>query len=157
MLPNQLRYNNLHEPIVFSSSSVHTNYSYLRLSGFPRPGTLNLLPMKQHTDSEFSRLNILNDFRTFGDWYSLREWPVWAINAFFNVHKDRNERYRLFVFFYKNGMPPWHAVFWVMWHDTYDLSAWYSIADAYVETFTHEGRARLNRNTVLNIESGRVE
>lgn len=154
MLPNLLRYNNLHTPVL-PPSEFTNNYAYLRASGFPRPGTLNLLPMKQ-TQNEWGKLNLLNDFQEFGDWYSLREWPLWAVNAFFNPHKDRTDRYRLFVFFYKNGMPPWHAVFWVMWHDTYDLSAWYSIADCYVETFSDEGRAKLDRNRVLNINENRV-
>lgn len=38
-------------------------------------------------------------------------------------HKDREERFQLFIFFINNGMYPPRARYWVMWHGGYDASA----------------------------------
>jgi len=50
-------------------------------------------------------------------------WPKWASDAFYKPHKDRNERFKLFVFFVKNDMSPEIALAWVTWHGGYDKAA----------------------------------
>lgn len=86
----------------------------------------------------------------------LQLWPKMWRQIFFNSHKDRSDRYRLFVFLYQNGMPPHHAVYWTMWHCTYDSSAWNSILDAANSTLTSRGRAALGRNRVFNFYANSV-
>lgn len=85
-----------------------------------------------------------------------RTWPGMWQRLFFNAHKSRSDRYRLFVFLFLNGMMPHHAVYWTMWHATYDQSAWLSILDAANDTLTKDGLDRLYRNRVFNIHTGTV-
>jgi len=83
-------------------------------------------------------------------------WPDLWRAMLFNPHKDRRDRYRLFVFLWGNGMQPHHAVFWVMWHGGYDRSAWNSIIDAANDTLTDAGRSRLRSAPIYSLEAGRV-
>lgn len=87
----------------------------------------------------------------------MSEWPKLWQNMFLKPHKNRDERYKLFCFFYQNGMRAEHAVFWVMWHCTYDKNAWQSITDAANDTLTDRGRNKLFRTRVYNIYLGRVD
>jgi hypothetical protein len=61
--------------------------------------------------------------------FPINTWPQWAREAFFCRHKYRNARMMLYLFFFKNGMPPNSAAYWVMAHQTYDQSAHNSIRD----------------------------
>lgn len=85
-----------------------------------------------------------------------REWPQLWVDMLLKQHKDRRERYRLFLFLWANGMEPQKAVFWVMWHFTYDKSAWLSITDAANLTITVSGRSELSKGKVFIISEGKV-
>jgi len=87
----------------------------------------------------------------------LNTWPDLWKAIMFEPHKDRRQRYRLFVFLYSNGMMAHHAVYWTMWHGGYDRSAWGSIVDAANDTLTVDGRRRLAQCPVFNFELGRVD
>lgn len=98
---------------------------------------------------EFHRL-------TSDEFPPLASWPKVWFDLLMHPHKDRSDRYRLFCFLYLNGMPPHHAVYWTMWHCTYDTSAWNSILDAANSTLTRDGQAKLARNRVFNLHLGYV-
>lgn len=88
-------------------------------------------------------------------------WPVHWIIMLFTAHKDRRTRYRLFVFLWKNGIPPNLAREWVMYHGIntrfqYDRSAWASLNDAVEATKTEEGRTMLKRTKCLDLSTGEV-
>lgn len=92
-----------------------------------------------------------------------KQWPIHWIQLLFTAHKNRRERYRLFVFLWKNGVPPDIAVGWVMYHGTvnrkfeYDRSAWSSMDDAVNETKSVDGRERLKRVKCLDLISGKID
>jgi len=93
-----------------------------------------------------------------------KTWPLVWIRLLFTAHKDRRERYRLFVFLWKNGVPPLIARQWVMYHGIvnhakfgYDRSAWSSLEDAVKDTQTAEGRAKLSLNRVIDLQTGKVD
>lgn len=82
-------------------------------------------------------------------------WPsVWR-RLFFKSHKDRNERYRLYMFFFQNGMFPSRAYYWVVIHGGYDFYAHSSLAALMVETQTRQGGHE--RNRTYNFNLGRVD
>lgn len=83
-------------------------------------------------------------------------WPSLWRDMFFNSAKSMSERYRMFVFFWQNGMMPWHALWWTMISGSYDSSAWRGIFYAYRQTYTVAGRDALNRNRVFNLRLGFV-
>lgn len=113
----------------------------------PRPGT----PLTLSLDLTEEFYVLASD-----QFYPLRLWPkIWK-DLLFNPHKDRHSRYRLFVFLWANGMPAHHAVYWTMWHQTYDRQAWASIVDAANDTLTVDGVQRLSRNRVYDFELSRV-
>lgn len=60
-------------------------------------------------------------FCTQGVPESLRKtcWPEWAKRSFVTPHKFRDDRYKLFVFLFKNGMPVHKIKYWVLWHEKY--------------------------------------
>lgn len=62
----------------------------------------------------------------------------------------------LWVFFWKNGMPPQRAVYWTMRHRSYDREAWRSIQDLVKKTETKSGRDYLNKIPVMDLIEGRV-
>jgi len=99
---------------------------------------------------------LAEEFYLADEFPQLGEWPQPWPDLFFNPHKDRRDRYRLFVFFWLNGMPAHRCVYWVMWHRTYDRAAWRSIMDVVRDTETDSGRARLQMNRVYNFNDGRV-
>lgn len=85
----------------------------------------------------------------------LRDWPVLWREMFLR-RKDQRERFRFFVFLWQNGMPPHHAVFWTMWHDSYDKPAWDSIMHTANSTLTAKGREAIWKNRVYLFHLGRV-
>lgn len=85
-----------------------------------------------------------------------KDWPVWARLAFFNSHKKRRDRFNLWLFFWANGMRPERAVFWTMYHMTYDTKAWLSMEDLVKHTESKKGLAYLNKFPVFDIEQGYV-
>lgn len=109
-------------------------------------------------DTLSSFLDLIDDWNNLvGDsLFALAEIPrIWQA-LIFNPHKNRADRYRLFVFLWSNGMMAHHAVYWVMWHNTYDSAAWRSITDAANDTLTFAGLRRLARNNVYCMEEKRV-
>lgn len=86
----------------------------------------------------------------------LREWPELWSRIFFNPHKTHSDRFRLFVFLWQNGMMPSHALFWVFIGGNYDASAYAHVFVAYNDTFSVDGREKLNRNRVYNFFHRRV-
>lgn len=89
--------------------------------------------------------------------FPFTQWPEWARMAFVKKHKNRDERFKLATFFWKNGMMAHHAVQWVMWHGNYDREAWKSINDWLRQTTTKEGREYLQKIPVYDIQLGRVD
>lgn len=89
--------------------------------------------------------------------YPVASWPQWARQALQNPHKNREDRFNLFVFLWKNGMEAWRAQEWVMYHKTYDTSAWKSMQDVVNHTKTREGRLYLRRIPMMDMELGRVD
>lgn len=69
------------------------------------------------------------EFLLSDEFYHYQEWPVYYRALFFKHHKNRRERFQLWLFFWANGMRPDRAVYWVMWHGGYDRSAHSSMQD----------------------------
>lgn len=97
------------------------------------------------------------EWADYAESWAIEDMPYLWRRALFAPHKDRQDRYRLFVFLWFNGMMAHHAVYWVMWHNTYDHSAWSSIVDAANQTLDPEGREKLGRNRIFNMMTQRVE
>jgi len=51
------------------------------------------------------------------DWASLEWWPEWAVTTWLKAHKNRKDRYNLFVFFVMNGLAPQVAARLIMVRD----------------------------------------
>lgn len=100
---------------------------------------------------------ILTEFAEADIFFPFNSWPRWAQQAFTKQHKNRDERYKLFVFFWKNGMEPGTAASWIMRYGNYDRNAYSSLYDAVRDCYTQEGRERLRRTKVIDLVSGRVE
>lgn len=101
--------------------------------------------------------DIVSAFDSEDIFYKVSTWPTWAQVAFQKPHKDRNERFYLFVFLWKNGLEAWKAKEWMMWHRTYDRSAWQSMSDLEAMTRVKGGRLYLQRFPVMDMALGRVE
>lgn len=99
----------------------------------------------------------LRELRDADEFYEFKTWPLWAKQAFLNNHKNRNARMYLWVFFWKNGLPPGRATYWTMRHRTYDRDAWRSIQDLAAKATTKEGQAYLQRIRVFDMEKGRPD
>jgi len=100
--------------------------------------------------------NIALEFYHADEFWEFKKWPDWARKAFFNPKKNGDERFKLFLFFWKSGMEPERAYYWVMWHRTYDTNAYMRLRDALNKTRTAKGRAYLNRIPVLDMATGVV-
>lgn len=98
---------------------------------------------------------IANEFYHADEFWEFKFWPAWARQAFFNPHKNRDQRFKLFLFFWKSGMQPERAFYWVMWHKTYDNNAYYSLRYALNQTRTAKGRDYLNKIPVMDMAAGR--
>lgn len=96
------------------------------------------------------------EFLKSDEFFHFRDWPKWARLSFFKKHKDRKERFQLFLFFWANGMRPESALRWIMWHGTYDTSAWRSMEDLVNHTKTPKGVAYLNKFPVYDMNTNRV-
>lgn len=88
-------------------------------------------------------------------------WPAWAKQSLFKVHKNRSERMNLWVFLWKNGVPPEKAVEYVLFHGkvgltTYDASAISSMGDLVKKTLTRDGVSYLNKIKVWDMTAGAV-
>lgn len=101
-------------------------------------------------------LNEADIFPTFNSW------PLLWKNLFVKRHKNNNERYRLFAFFYLNGMEPFQAKKWVLIHGGYDFSAQNDL-HRLARGLTHQFPSvrtkfieNLNRNRVYDFNLGRV-
>lgn len=95
--------------------------------------------------------------------YPLSNWPEWAKTSFVNSHKDRNARFKLFVFFWKNGMEPYRAAHWTIgWHNRhgfpYDQAAMRQVNELVQAAQMMRGRqyAYMWRMPVLDIQERRL-
>lgn len=104
-----------------------------------------------HTGSHLLRI-----FRHHDQFHDFVEWPRWLQQIFINSHKSLNERYRLWMFFYRNGMPPEVAVFWTMWHGGYDSGAWRAILHLASRSLTVSGRSVLDSYSGIYIISNNI-
>lgn len=50
-------------------------------------------------------------------------WPLDKKQLFLKAHKNHNERFRMFMFLWANGMPPRMALHFTLIHRGYDESA----------------------------------
>lgn len=64
-------------------------------------------------NKEDRRLRMVIYFDNQDAWYPYRLWPKWVQNDILLQHKKNNQRYRLFLFFTYNGLPPHAAVDWI--------------------------------------------
>lgn len=69
------------------------------------------------------------ELRNADDFYPLDRWPVHLKTLLFRAHKNRRDRFTLWHFLFHNGLPPTRCTRYVMWHNTYNPSAWDSIRD----------------------------
>jgi hypothetical protein len=92
--------------------------------------------------------------------WTFQEIPRLWQNLILKSHKNRDERFKLFVFLWSNGMPPLEARKVVMWHHgkttQYDRSAWQGIAAAVKLTEDESGREYLRKIHVWDYILGRV-
>lgn len=72
---------------------------------------------------------LMDEWRASDEFFDISYWPNHFRAKFFNPHKQRADRFSLWHFFYHNGMAADRATYWVMWHNTYDRSAWSSMKD----------------------------
>lgn len=96
------------------------------------------------------------NFEAKDEFFEIAKWPAWARESFFKMHKDRKERFMLFIFFWKNGMDADNAIKWVLWHGGYDDSAIRSMGDLKKNTLTVAGRQYLNQFRVLDMAANIV-
>lgn len=85
------------------------------------------------------------------EFYPIGMWPVWLQQIFLKRHKNRQERFKLWLFFWRNGMHRRRATYWVMSHGSYDRTAWASIQDLSRMSETREGQEYLNQFPILEI------
>jgi len=106
-----------------------------------------------------SNQKILKELQETDEFYEFKDWPLWAKQSFLNKHKDRKQRFWLWLFLWKNGMRPERAVYWVMRHGGYDRNAWSSLQDLVKQTYTKEGRSYLTKQgfAVYDMETGLVQ
>lgn len=76
-----------------------------------------------------SNRELLNELRDADVFFTFNSWPLHYKQKFLNPHKQRADRFALWHFLFHNGMAPSVATYYVMWHNTYDDSAWRSIRD----------------------------
>jgi len=98
--------------------------------------------------------NFAGDIDRADEFPKFYRWPQWARVSAYNPHKKRAERYRLFIFFWKNGMPPERAMHWVLYHNTYDRSAIRSMLQLVATSQNQYGAARLALTPVLVFGGG---
>lgn len=55
--------------------------------------------------------------------YPMNMWPQWAVRLYLLAHKDRVQRFSLWLFFVGNGLEPNIARQWILSGGGYDLSA----------------------------------
>lgn len=67
--------------------------------------------------------NIVRELLGADEFPHFKEWPLNKKQLFLKQHKKRNDRLELFLFLWGNGMRPERAMYWVLWHNTYDRSA----------------------------------
>lgn len=101
--------------------------------------------------------DIVSEIEEADVFFPMRQWPPWARQAFVKEHKNRDERFKLATFFWKNGMMAHQALAWVMWHGGYDRDAWRSMNDWKEMTNTSAGREYLRNVPVMDITLGRVD
>jgi len=111
------------------------------------------MPISQQEIFELSALNAIEQSDEF---FPFNKWPQWAKSLFLIKHKDRNQRFRLWIFFWKNGMEANRARYWVMFGGGYDRSAWSSMQDLVNKTQTPQGRAYLGKFPVYDILADKV-
>lgn len=103
-------------------------------------------------------MGIAEDFAKADVLPPLDKWPsVWR-RLFFKPHKNNNERYRLFAFLYLNGLPGGSCVYWVMYHNTYDSTAWRDMRTLSFKLGNNDPKtvAAMNRNRVYDFALGKV-
>lgn len=95
---------------------------------------------------------ILRSLEMDEDFWPFKDWPLWAKQSFLKPHKNRNERYYLWIFLWKNGMEPHRASYWVMKHGGYDREGWQSIRDLENKAKTPHGRRYLGLPRIWDME-----
>jgi len=69
-------------------------------------------------------MGIAEDFAAADEFHPLHKWPAFPWRKFFfKPHKTNNERFRLWMFMFINGLPPDRCTYWVLYHGGYDKNA----------------------------------
>lgn len=66
-----------------------------------------------HPDEADRRLRLSLFFEYQDAWFPYKDWPKWVQLTILLKHKKNNDRYRLFLFFTYNGLPPYVALEWI--------------------------------------------
>lgn len=106
--------------------------------------------------------SLIEDWEASEEGYSLSKWPKWAKDSFFKTHKNHDDRYKLFVFLWKNGVPPDNIESWVLYHEKFGRPFWYDqnahrqIRDLVLSVNYRQGKQfqTIWRTPVLDIERG---
>lgn len=99
------------------------------------------------TEQWVDDLDLLHPFRT---------WPRYLQDMMRIRHKNRQQRFKLFVFFWVNGVEPSVAKFLVMNRGQYDRQAWQSMNDLVNQTQTPQGRRYLSSIPMIDLETRQV-
>jgi len=65
------------------------------------------------------RRRLTSMIKSSDEFFDIEEWPRWARVSFLEPHHKRNERYNLFLFFWRNGLRAETAERWIMFHHNY--------------------------------------
>lgn len=60
---------------------------------------------------------------TSDSFFPIADWPRWAQQTFMKDHKNYQERFALFLFFYGNGLEGKKCIQWILYLGKYDVSA----------------------------------
>lgn len=89
------------------------------------------------------------------DWFEFSQWPTWAKSSYLKRHKNRAERFNLWLFFWRNGMLPERATHFVLIHGGYDQDAYRSLISLERQSETEAGREYLSRPRMFDMILGR--
>jgi len=113
------------------------------------------------TERPYTRKEQIFDSRDV--FFPTKTWPNHFRNLFNSDHLNRHQRFELWLFFWRNGLPPAAATYNVLWQRPsivnsnlkYDKSAYMSVID--LEMTANSIRANyLNKFPVIDLSEGRV-
>lgn len=70
-----------------------------------------------------SNNNLLVQLRKSDSFYDFQKWPLHIKKKFLTRHKGYADRFVVWHFLWSNGMDPYDAVYWTLWHGGYDQNA----------------------------------